>query len=114
MPIPTSLPPDPQDRIPEFFTGIQQLCDLIGVTPTAIRNYERCHAIPTRRQKNGYRFFTYNDVIQCMRMKSYVSMGFTVAEAGTLVNQVKHGELFSLFGGELRPLCRNRPALPCR
>ena len=67
--------------------GMKELCDLLGITPTAIRNYERYHVISAQRKENGYRYFSFNDVQRCLRLKSFTSLGFSIAQATRLTRE---------------------------
>ena len=39
---------------------MQELCNVLGITPTSIRNYEENDAIHVKRKENGYRYYYFN------------------------------------------------------
>ena len=75
-------------RVPEpeydYILGMQDLCSILGVIPTTIRYYDEHKVISTRRLENGYRFFFFNDLIQCLKMKGYSNLGMPTETAGKL------------------------------
>lgn len=79
---------------------MQELCNILGLTPTSIRNYEDNHAINTKRRDNGYRFYYFNDVLQGLNLKSFINLDLSLKEAKELSihaslkdNQLKLEEL---------------------
>ncbi len=63
---------------------MQELCNILGITPTSIRNYEDNHAIHTKRQDNGYRFYYFNDVLQALNLKSFINLDLSLKDAKEL------------------------------
>ncbi|MCL2602579.1 MAG: MerR family transcriptional regulator, partial [Treponema sp.] len=46
----------------EILLGIQDAAKELGVVPATIRNWEKQGIFSAKRAKNGYRFFTHDDM----------------------------------------------------
>lgn len=60
---------------------MHELCNILGISPSSIRNYEKNNAINIRREDNGYRYYFFNDVLQVLNLENLVHMGFSVKQA---------------------------------
>lgn len=86
----------------DYMLSMKDMCNLLGVTPTALRYYDDHKAIETRRSKNGYRFFLYNDLLQCLKMKGYANLGFSTREAGDMTLKSSHDSVSESIDAALR------------
>lgn len=63
---------------------MQELCNVLGITPTSIRNYEENDAIHVKRKENGYRYYYFNDVLQMLNLKTFINLGLSLKDAKSL------------------------------
>lgn len=69
--------------------SIKKIANLLGISIEAVRNYEKCGLIePQRNEQNNYRKYNAIDLNVIRRARSYMSYGFSLAEAtDMLLNQ---------------------------
>lgn len=72
---------DKLEDIVEPDIRMHELCNILGISPSSIRNYEKNNAINIRREDNGYRYYFFNDVLQVLNLENLVHLGFTVKQA---------------------------------
>lgn len=77
----------------DYAISMQELCRLLDVTPNTIRNYDKYHAINSRRSENGYRYYLFNDIHQCLKLKSFTHLGLTIKESAKLCMQADYDEI---------------------
>ena len=60
---------------------IGDVADLIGITPEAIRNYEREGLIkPKKDEGSGYRYFTTWDILILINTRQYRKFYYSIAD----------------------------------
>ena len=68
---------------------IQEVSDMVGVTPQTIRFYEKYGILPADRGESGkQRRYSVIDINILMRSRMYRNAGFTLAESSELQNDV--------------------------
>ncbi len=85
----------------DFLLGTKEICDILGVTPNALRNYEKHGAINSVRKENGYREYMFNDIQQLLYFKSLISMGFSVSDASAFMKMRTVEEVDSMLEEEI-------------
>ena len=64
----------------------QEICDLLGITPQAIRLYEKHHAIHSfRLEQNRYRYYYFENVGPAIHVRILRSLGFSLKKAADLI-----------------------------
>lgn len=64
---------------------ISELAALTGVSPRALRHYDRAGLLESSRRGNGYRDFTTANVEQVRRIRMLLSVGLALADVATLM-----------------------------
>ena len=70
---------------------IGTVAKLLGVSPEALRLYERNGILTSKREEgeNGYRYYSRLDITALMRARSYHQYGFSMKETEALINTDK-------------------------
>ena len=70
---------------------VSELARSAGVTPDAVRYYARMGLLAaTRNRANGYRQFSVSDIKRLRFIKRAQSLGFSLAEIATIIEQASH------------------------
>ena len=64
---------------------ISEAADLLGLTPKALRHYEKIGLISPLRLENGYRVYTADHVLRLLRIRRLQSLGLTLTEIKSLL-----------------------------
>lgn len=73
-----------------FVLNIKQVAEIADLTTEAIRFYEKLGIIkPERNPENGYRNYTFNDVMAIMFCAQYQNMGFSLKEIDQTLKKEK-------------------------
>lgn len=65
---------------------ISEASDLLGLTPKALRHYEKIGLIEPGRSENGYRVYTADHVLRLLRIRRLQSLGLSLMQIKTLLN----------------------------
>lgn len=66
---------------------ISEAADLLGVTPKALRHYEKIGLINPMRLDNGYRVYTADHILRLLRIRRLQSLGLSLTEIRTLLTE---------------------------
>ncbi len=65
---------------------MNEMCDLLGITPQAIRLYEKHKAIHSfKYEGNGYRYYYFEDIGPAVSVRHLRKFGFSLEQASRLV-----------------------------
>ncbi len=72
----------------EIQMRMNEICDLIGISPQGIRLYEKHNAIKSFKwEGNGYRYYYFENIGPAVGVRSYRNMGIPLKEAANLCNK---------------------------
>lgn len=66
---------------------ISEAADLLGLTPKALRHYEKIGLINPMRLENGYRIYTADHILRLLRIRRLQSLGLSLTEIKTLLTE---------------------------
>jgi DNA-binding transcriptional MerR regulator len=66
---------------------ISETADLLGLTPKALRHYEKLGLITPMRSGNGYRLYSANHVLRLLRIRRLQSLGLSLTQIKTLLDE---------------------------
>ena|SRR6478735_7616173 len=93
---------------------VSEFADLVGITSAAVRFYESEGVLPAaRRQANGYREYTQDDLCRLRVVVSLRALGLELSEAGRLAALCQDGRCDDMET-QLLPKVRERRAAVAR
>ena len=82
----------------EIELKMNEMCELLGLTPQAIRLYEKHQAIHSfKYEGNGYRYYYFEDVGPAIYVRHLRKFGFSLPQASELVQGSEVNHLTSLL-----------------
>lgn len=76
---------------------VSQLAKLAGVTPRTLRHYDAVGLLqPSSRGKNGYRYYTQNDLLRLQQILFYRELDFSLEDIEKVLNSPSYSVLESL------------------
>lgn len=67
---------------------MNEICDLIGISPQGVRLYEKYNAIQSFKwDGNGYRYYYFENIAPAIGVRSYRNIGIPLKEAANLCNK---------------------------
>ncbi|GEM_PF-1927709 len=71
----------------EIELKMNEMCDLIGISPQGIRLYEKYNGISSFKwEGNGYRYYYFDNIGPAVGLRSYRNLGIPLKEAAKLCN----------------------------
>lgn len=78
----------------EIELKMNEMCDLLGISPQAIRLYEKYEAIHSfKYEGNGYRYYYFEDIGPAIQVRSFRKLGLPLADAARLCKASKPEEV---------------------
>lgn len=78
----------------EIQLKMNEMCDLLGLSPQAIRLYEKYEAIHSfKYERNGYRYYYFEDIGPAIQVRSFRKLGLPLADAARLCKASKPEEV---------------------
>lgn len=73
----------------EIQIKMNEMCDLIGISPQGIRLYEKCNAIQQLKwDGNGYRYYYFENIGPAVGLRSYRHLGIPLKESAKLCSGI--------------------------
>ncbi|NLX08420.1 MAG: MerR family transcriptional regulator [Chloroflexi bacterium] len=73
---------------------IHEAADLLGLTPKALRHYEKIGLISPNRSENGYRFYTADHILRLLRIRRLQSLGLSLAQIKQVLEEKDDTEVW--------------------
>lgn len=78
----------------EIELKMNEMCDLLGISPQAIRLYEKYEAIHSfKYEGNGYRYYYFEDIGPAIQVRCFRKLGLPLADASRLCKASKPEEV---------------------
>ena len=91
---------------------IGEVADFFGLTKEAIRYYERKGIVcSTRDEQTGYRCYERDEITKLKQIRTYESIGFSLAEAQAMIVETTFPEMEEKLAEKLRELKKKEEAL---
>lgn len=91
---------------------IGEVADFFGLTKEAIRYYERKGIVcSTRDEQTGYRYYEREEITKLKQIRTYESIGFSLAEAQAMVVETTFSEMEERLSEKLAELKKKEEAL---
>lgn len=78
----------------EIQMRMNEICDLIGISPQGIRLYEKHKAITSfKSEDNGYRYYYFENLASAIGLRSYKNLGISIKESVNLCSGIDIHEI---------------------
>ncbi len=76
---------------------ISEIAELLGLTPKALRYYEKLSLIIPGRSENGYRVYTADHVLRLLRIQRLRSLGLSLTQIKTVLDEKSDAQVWQII-----------------